>query len=200
MYVYGAVMASILKNLTEHEEMTVNLSYSLANMEKLRGIAQFQPRGVEVSQDITGHFDAIHVDYEEDGTPTLYDVVAESLTEMRGEAEFTRLSPRDFHFLLTSAMRDVDPASVLGILHEDYLEVRKEVNPWRNFDHYLKGIFSVDTREVKEKFKKRLKQIPFPADATRKEKHELKEVRRSDVKDLSDHYLLNRKHGGILLP
>jgi hypothetical protein len=111
--------ASIIKNYKEHEQMTVNLSYSLNNMAMLRRIAAFQPHGIEVTQDTSGYLHALHVDYD-DETPTLYDIPSCSMMELRGEVTDIELTHGQLNQIITTAVGEAHDFSLIGLLFDDY--------------------------------------------------------------------------------
>jgi len=137
-------MASIIKNYTAHEQITVNTSYSLRNIEMLRKIAIYQPAEHQVCQNITAYLHALHVDYEEDGTPTLYDVPSCNMMEFRGDATKKTLSKNELNYLFVKAMEDVDSHSLLALLYKEYLLFcRKHPRMYlRNITGYLNSVFS----------------------------------------------------------
>ena len=119
---FYTAMASILKNYTQHEQMTANLSYSLKNMDMLRRIAKFQPQGMEVSQDTTSYLDALQVDFSEGGMPTLYDVPSCSITELRDDGEDCTFNREEMNNLLLVTACDADENTLVMILFDDYSE------------------------------------------------------------------------------
>ena len=136
--------ASIIKNYAEHEMITASLAYSIQNMEMVRNIAKFLPHESDVSQDTSGYLHALHVDYEDDGTPTLYDIPSCNLMELRGDFTDYKLSNAKFNQLLTRAVEDVDKHSMLALLRKDYDSFCKQ-HPrrfLRNFVGFLNDLFS----------------------------------------------------------
>ena len=153
---FVAVMPSIIKNLADHERMTVNMSYSLDNMDMLCRLAQFQPSGFEVSQNTTKHLQDLHVDIDKDGKFTLYDCPSKSMTELRGPTRRIHVLKKDWCRLLDTAMRDVNKESLLGTIHGDYKMMGRKARNGLCFGDYLAKLFRTPKRvaNVRDKIEK----------------------------------------------
>jgi hypothetical protein len=135
--------ASIIKNYSKHEQMTAHLSYSLQNMTMLRRVAKYQPAEYQVSQETTSYLRSLHVDYEEDGTPTLYDVPSSSIIELRGQESMLEISHKFMNHLLTNAVGEVVDHSLLAYLYKEFerFSKMKTFKLKDRFLNYLESIF-----------------------------------------------------------
>jgi hypothetical protein len=112
-------------------------------MAMLREVAKYQPSGCQVSQDITSYLHGLHVDYEADGTPTLYDVPSTSIIEFRGNDGTMVLNHKFLNLLLMNAMDEISEHTLLGHLHKEFLLLSKikSFKLKKMFLSYLESLF-----------------------------------------------------------
>jgi hypothetical protein len=112
-------------------------------MAMLRQVAKYQPAECQVSQDTTSYLQALHVDYEEDGTPTLYDVAATSIIELRGDESMLEMNHKFMNLLLWNAVEEVSDDTLLGLLYKEFVGLcsNKKFKFKRMFLHYLESLF-----------------------------------------------------------
>jgi hypothetical protein len=124
-------MPSILKNYVDHEQATMHLSLSIQNIEMLRSVGQYQPSEFKVIKDMTGYLHAMHVDYDNDGVPTLYDIPSCSIIELRRPLVAICLEIDCLNLLQMYAIKDVDDNCLLKWMHDAFLtDVRDFPRKW----------------------------------------------------------------------
>jgi hypothetical protein len=83
----------------------------LSNIKKLHKVGSFQLQ--DSAFDISDYLSGIHVDYDDDDVPTIYDIPCCSIIELRGKKTSITVPRRIMNLLLDRAITDVDENSLL---------------------------------------------------------------------------------------
>lgn len=121
-------MASIIKNYSEHEQTTFFMATSLDNMDCLRSICKYQPKGAAIMKDVGEHLHGIHLDYDDD-VPTMYDVLSSNVIELRGNPKVQTISKKQLSDLLGDVSDEAyheKPDSLLGKLRKAFIHYSRQ--------------------------------------------------------------------------
>ena len=89
----------------------MSMSLNLSNVKKLGSVGQFQLQ--DSTNDISHYLSCLHVDYDDNDVPTIYDIPCSSIIEFRGDTIDITLPRHLMNSLIDRAMTDVDENTLL---------------------------------------------------------------------------------------
>ena len=96
----------------------MSMGLYLANIKKLDNVGMFQLQNSTI--DISDYLSKIHIDYDENDTPTIYDIPCSSIIEFRGDSSSISVSRQMMNLLLDRAMTDVGENTLLNCVCQLY--------------------------------------------------------------------------------
>ena len=113
----------------------------LSNIKKLDAVGKFQLQ--DCMTDISDVLSKLHVDYDDDNVPTIYDIPCSSIIELRGDSTSISISRQMMNLLLDRAITDVDDCTLLYYVCQFYTSNLARSNKYK-FDilGYISFMFS----------------------------------------------------------
>ena len=112
-------IGSIIKNYCLHEESTMTMSLYVLSIQKLNNIGFYQATGS--MKDIGKVLSNLHVDYDYNDVPTIYDVPCCSIIELRGERKTISIPRKWMNLMLDHVITGLDKNSALYHVGQLYL-------------------------------------------------------------------------------
>ena len=115
-------LSSIFKNFVEHERITMTMSLSAQNIDRLKQMSTFEPSNVK-PKDMDHTLRGVFVDNNPKGCdhPIMYDIASSAITELHGVRTSIDVSRLHYNLLILNAAHNVeDERSLMFQLYAAY--------------------------------------------------------------------------------
>ena len=115
MHIYVG-LPSVMKNFVQHEQITMHMSLSMTNVDKLQAMCCFQPSNL-TQKTLDHSLRHIFVDNEPDDDPAtppiIYEIASAGIMELSGPHIYRDFSATEFNSLLHTAVTNLDKEDTL---------------------------------------------------------------------------------------
>jgi hypothetical protein len=116
----------------------------LSNIKKLDAVGNFQLQ--DCMTDISDVLSNLHVDYDDNNVPIIYDIPCSSIIELRGNSTSISISRQKMNLLLDRAITDVDEYTLLHYVCQLYTTHLARSNKYKyDILGYISFMFSKST-------------------------------------------------------